>query len=72
MVMYENESKFDPESEEEYAEIPFHKNKNPPKILFLFVAENSEDIYVLVQSCHLSNYEQDSIIFQWWSKEYVQ
>jgi len=41
-----------------------------PKFMF-FVVEDSEEINVLVQSCHISSHEQDSILFQWWKKEYV-
>jgi len=36
-----------------------------------FVVNDSEEIHALVQSCHVSNHEQDSILFQWWKKEYV-
>ncbi len=36
-----------------------------------FVVEDSEEIHALVQSCHKSNHEQDSILFQRWKKEYI-
>jgi len=68
MGMYKND---DSNSEEEHTEIPFHRNKCPSNILCFFVAQDNEEVHALVQSCHLSNHEQDSILFQWWSKEYV-
>jgi len=60
MVMYKNDS--DSESEEEYTEILFRRNKNLSTILCFFVAEDSEEIYALVQSCPLSDHEQDSMV----------
>jgi len=35
------------------------------------VVQDSEEINALVQSCHVSSHEQDSILFQRWKKEYV-
>ena len=39
--------------------------------MFFVVDGDSEEIHALVQSCHISSHEQDSILFQLWKKDYV-
>jgi len=62
MVMYEDDDYSD--SEDDDTENLFDRNENPSKILCFFVVDDSEEIHALVQSCHISDHKQDSILFQ--------
>jgi len=48
----------------------FQDNEYPSKILCFFCADDNPDVYAIVQPCEKRNQELDSILTQWWRKEW--
>ena len=72
-VMVAYESDLVPEDDPELVKLslPFHCHENPSKIMCFFVVDDEQDTRALVQSCCESNHQNNSILFQRWSKEYT-
>jgi len=51
--------------------LPFGPNDNPSRIMCFFTINDNVDVYALVHSCNDSTHENDSILFQRWTKEYI-
>ena len=71
MVAYESDIVPEDDPELVKLSLPFHCHENPSKIMCFFVVDDEQDTRALVQSCCESNHQNDSILFQRWSKEYT-
>jgi len=72
-VMVAYESDFDLKDDPNLVQLslPFHCCNNPSKIMCFFVVDEEEETCALVQSCCDSNHQNNSCLFQRWSKEHT-
>jgi len=71
MVSYESDYDVEDDPDLVQLSLPFHCRDNPSKIMCFFVVDEEEETHALVQSCCDSNHQNDSCLFQRWSKEHT-